>query len=152
MLISFFILLFVLMLVELAMACILLVFNREIDTFFEKDLLNSLEMYRQSPQTGNQTIKDDFDAVQSIFSCCGVHGVSDWGDSVPISCCATDPCVTQPQKNWEEGCHAKLRSWFVRNLLSTGAGVASLFIIQFCCLCFTIPLFCRLSRSGLGYK
>lgn len=152
MLISFFILLFILMLVELAMACIMLVYNREIDTFFEKDLLRSLESYKQSSEMGNETLRDDFDAVQSIFRCCGVHGVSDWEGRIPISCCTTDPCLSHPQQSWQEGCHMKLRNWFARNFLSTGAGVVTMFIIQFLCLCFTVPLFCRLSRSGLGYK
>ncbi|XP_036390133.1 leukocyte surface antigen CD53-like [Megalops cyprinoides] len=151
-LISFFILLFILMLVELAMACVFLVYNREIDTFFENDLLHSLEAYKQSTETGNQTLKDDFDAIQSIFKCCGVHGVSDWEGNVPISCCTSDPCNSSPQENWQEGCHLKLRNWFARNFLSTGAGVVSMFILQFFCLCFTVPLFCHLSRTGLGYK
>ncbi|XP_064155702.1 leukocyte surface antigen CD53-like isoform X1 [Anguilla rostrata] len=130
MLISFFILLFILMLVELAMACIMLVYNREIDTFFEKDLLHSLESYKQSSEMGNETLREDFDAVQSIFRCCGVHGVSDWEGHIPISCCTTDPCLSHPQKSWQEGCHMKLRNWFARNFLSTGAGVVTMFIIQ----------------------
>nr|XP_046242070.1 tetraspanin-9-like isoform X3 [Scatophagus argus] len=66
MLISYFILLCILMLVELAMACVFLVHSREIDTYFEKDLMQSLEIYRESSQEGNKTIKDDFDAVQHL--------------------------------------------------------------------------------------
>ncbi|KAM8761226.1 leukocyte surface antigen CD53-like isoform 3-T4 [Acanthopagrus schlegelii] len=81
MLISFFILLFILMLVELAMASVFLVYSREIDTYFEKDLMQSLEIYRQSRPEGNKTIKDDFDAVQHLtltgflprFSCIWLH-------------------------------------------------------------------------------
>ncbi|XP_056142384.1 leukocyte surface antigen CD53-like [Lampris incognitus] len=152
MLITFFILLFILMLVELAMACVFFVFNREIDTFFEKDLERSLEIYKHSPPNGNQTIKDDFDAVQYLFKCCGVHGEADWEGRVPISCCIDDPCQTVPHINWQEGCHMKLRNWFAHNFLSTAAGVVTLFIIQFICLCFTVPLFCHLSRKRLGYQ
>ncbi|XP_022076306.1 leukocyte surface antigen CD53-like [Acanthochromis polyacanthus] len=152
MLISFFILLFILMLVELAMACVFLVYSREIDTYFERDLMRSLEIYRDSSPEGNQTIKDDFDAVQYRFRCCGVHGVADWEGHVPISCCTIDPCNNPNHPNWEEGCLEKLRDWFARNYLSTGAGVVTMFIIQFVCLSVTIPLFCHFSRQGLGYQ
>lgn len=40
----------------------------QIDTYFEKDLMQSLEIYRQSHPEGNKTIKDDFDAVQHLVS------------------------------------------------------------------------------------
>lgn len=38
----------------------------QIETYFEKDLMQSLEIYRQSRPGANQTIKDDFDAVQHL--------------------------------------------------------------------------------------
>ncbi|TKS78060.1 CD53 Cell surface glycoprotein [Collichthys lucidus] len=75
MLITFFILLFILMLVELAMACVFLVYSREIDSYFEKDLMQSLEIYRHSSLEGNKTIRDDFDAVQHL-GC--LHKLRDW--------------------------------------------------------------------------
>ncbi|KAM7392134.1 hypothetical protein PAMP_022767 [Pampus punctatissimus] len=152
MLISFFILLFILMLVELAMACVFLVYSREIDTFFKTDLMRSLEIYRLSSPDGNKTIKADFDAVQYLFRCCGVHGEGDWKGNVPVTCCTKDPCNILPQTNWQEGCLMKLQDWFARNYRSTGAGVVTMFIIQFTCLCFNIPLFCHFSRRGLGYQ
>ncbi|TKS78056.1 hypothetical protein D9C73_013118 [Collichthys lucidus] len=65
-----------------------------IDSYFEKDLMRSLEIYRHSSLEGNKTIRDDFDAVQHL------------------------------------GCLHKLRDWFARNYLSTGAGVVTMFIIQ----------------------
>ncbi|XP_061622385.1 leukocyte surface antigen CD53-like [Phyllopteryx taeniolatus] len=150
-LISFFILLFILMLVELAMACVFLVYSRELDTYFDKDLRKSLEIYRWSGPEENQIIKDDFDAVQHLFRCCGVHGEADWMGKVPISCCVQDPCTSPIHINWQEGCLIKLRNWFEGNYRSTGAGVVTLFIIQFACLCFNIPLFCHFYRNGLGY-
>ncbi|XP_028313615.1 leukocyte surface antigen CD53-like [Gouania willdenowi] len=152
MMITFYVLLFILMLVELAMALVFLVYSREINTYFERDLMESLEIYRQSSPGGNQTIKDDFDAVQYLFRCCGVKSQADWRGNVPISCCINDPCNSVIHTNWEEGCLEKLRDWFSRNYLSTGAGVITMFILQFVCLSITIPLFCHLSRHGLGYQ
>uniref|UniRef100_A0A3Q3WA65 Tetraspanin n=1 Tax=Mola mola TaxID=94237 RepID=A0A3Q3WA65_MOLML len=132
MLISFFILLFILMLIELAMACVFLVYSREIDTYMERDLMQSLEIYRESTQEGNKTIKDEFDAVQHLVNdqCCGVHSMADWKNNIPISCCSEDPCNILHHDNWQEGCLVKLRNWFGGNYLSTGAGVVTLFIIQ----------------------
>ncbi|KAK5870576.1 hypothetical protein PBY51_003513 [Eleginops maclovinus] len=68
MLISFFVLLFILMLVELAMACVFLVYSRKIDTYFEKDLMRSLDIYRQSSPENNTAIKKDFDTVQHLVN------------------------------------------------------------------------------------
>ncbi|XP_029961394.1 leukocyte surface antigen CD53-like [Salarias fasciatus] len=152
MLISFFILLFILMLVELAMALVFLVYSREIHSYFERDLMRSLEIYRQSSPSANTTLKEDFDAVHFLFKCCGVHGEDDWKGNVPISCCVDDPCNSAVQTNWGQGCLDVLRDWFARNYLSTGAGVITMFIIQFLCLCVTVPLFCHFSREGLGYQ
>ncbi|XP_037634075.1 leukocyte surface antigen CD53 [Sebastes umbrosus] len=151
MLISFFVLLFILMLVELAMACVFLFYSRELG-FFENDMMRSLEIYRQSSPESNTTLKDDLDAVQNLLKCCGVHGVADWKGDVPISCCSDDPCNTLLQTNWQEGCLVKLRDWYSSNYRSTGAGVATMFITQFICLSITIPLFCHFSRHGLGYQ
>lgn len=38
----------------------------QIDTYFEKDLTQSLAVYRQSGPGENQTIKEDFDDVQHL--------------------------------------------------------------------------------------
>lgn len=40
----------------------------QIDTYFEKDLMRSLEIYRGSSPEGNQTIRADFDAVQHLVN------------------------------------------------------------------------------------
>uniref|UniRef100_H3BXZ1 Tetraspanin n=1 Tax=Tetraodon nigroviridis TaxID=99883 RepID=H3BXZ1_TETNG len=133
MLISFFILLFILMLVELAMACVFLVYSRKVDAYMENDLKQSLEIYRMSSRGEHKNLKDEFDAVQGLFQCCGVHGVEDWKNNTPISCCKQDPCNgphTTTTTNWQEGCLGKLKNWFASNFLSTGAGVVTMFIIQ----------------------
>ncbi|KAJ8387230.1 hypothetical protein AAFF_G00159490 [Aldrovandia affinis] len=149
-LISYFILLFILMLAELSIACALLIFEQEIDSFFEKDLMSSLVQSRDSRKTVNSTIKDDWDRVQSTFQCCGVHNVSDWKDNVPTSCCQNNLC--KPKQYWGEGCYEKFKDWFESNFLSTGAGMIGLCVIEVLAMCFSVTLFCHISRSGLGYK
>ncbi|XP_036389520.1 leukocyte surface antigen CD53-like [Megalops cyprinoides] len=149
-LVSFFVLLFILMVAELGMACAMLMFESEIDTFFKKDLMNSLKESKESRKHGNSTIKDDWDRVQITFQCCGVTNVSDWNSSVPTSCCVTETCT--PPKYWPEGCYNKVKTWFEENLLSTGLGVIGLCVIEVLGMCFAMTLFCHISRSGLGYK
>lgn len=41
---------------------------QQIDTYFEKDLTRSLEVYMESGPEGNKTIKEDFDAVQYLVN------------------------------------------------------------------------------------
>ncbi|KAL0979168.1 hypothetical protein UPYG_G00181590 [Umbra pygmaea] len=152
MLITFFILMFTLIVVELALACTFLVSEKKIETFFEKDLMHSLETYKNSTSERELTIKKDFDAVQHIFRCCGVYGVADWEGDVPLSCCTQEPCDVIHQPLWQEGCHIKFRNWISRNLHITRAGVVSLFVLQFICICFNITIFCHFSLKGYGYK
>lgn len=40
----------------------------QIDTFFENDMMRSLEIYRQSSPESNTTLKDDLDAVQHLVN------------------------------------------------------------------------------------
>lgn len=152
MLITFFVLLFILMLVELAMACVFFVYSREIPTYFETDLMKSLVIYRESRPEATKTLINDFDTVQHLFQCCGVHGADDWEGNIPISCCIKDPCNVANFTVWDEGCLVKVRDWFAHNYRSTGSGVVTMFIIQFICLCVSVPLFCHFRRQDLGYQ
>ncbi|XP_063051252.1 tetraspanin-4-like isoform X2 [Engraulis encrasicolus] len=152
MLISFYIVLFLLMLVELAMACIFLVVGREIDKYFEADFRHALDVYIQSTPTGNQTLKDEFHSIQARFDCCGVDGPLDWNGTLPISCCKLDPCNVFPIISWEEGCLGKLKAWFEMNFLSLGAGVVSIAILQTLCIVMSCPIMCNFRMTGRGYK
>lgn len=152
-LITFFILLFILMLVELTVACLLLVYEKEIDRFLEKDLTESLGKSRELTKGGNSTKNtDDWDVIQVTFQCCGIHNTSDWKDKVPPSCCRESPCDPKKPVYWKAGCYNKLKVWFEENFLVTGVGVIVLCIIEVLGMCFSMTLFCHISRSGLGYK
>ncbi|KAK6313387.1 hypothetical protein J4Q44_G00167340 [Coregonus suidteri] len=152
-LITFFILLLILMLVELTVACLLLVYETEIDSFLKKDLTDSLKMSRDSAKGGNSTMNtDDWDIIQTTFQCCGVNNASDWKDKAPMSCCSKSPCDIKHPVYWEAGCYNKLTEWFGKNFLATGVGVIVLCIIEVLGMCFSMTLFCHISRSGLAYK
>uniref|UniRef100_A0A4W5QWX2 Tetraspanin n=1 Tax=Hucho hucho TaxID=62062 RepID=A0A4W5QWX2_9TELE len=154
-LITFFILLFILMLVELTVACLLLVYESKIDRFLKQDLTQSLVNSKESAKGGNSTInKDDWDIIQTtVMEICSQCNFIDWKDKVPKSCCPKSQCgSTEKPVYWNAGCYNKLKVWFEDNFLVTGVGVIVLCIIEVLGMCFSMTLFCHISRSGLGYK
>ncbi|XP_029916674.1 leukocyte surface antigen CD53-like [Myripristis murdjan] len=146
-LLTFFLLLFTLMLVELAAACFLLVHEEEIGKLVHKDLTKGLEEAKNST-----VVSSDWDLVQNWFDCCGIYNHTDWGYRVPQSCCKTESCASQNPAYKEQGCLTKMKNVFEDNFLSTGIAVIVICIIEVLGMCFAMTLFCHISRSGLGYK
>ncbi|XP_038129801.1 leukocyte surface antigen CD53 [Cyprinodon tularosa] len=144
-LLTFFLVLFLLMLLELTAACLMLIYEAEIAKLVKKDLEDGLEAVRTS---GNSTKKSDWDVVQEGFECCGVNNSSDWKSYIPDSCKDT----RKGSGYWTEGCLKKMTNWLEENFLSTGIAVIVLCIIEVLGMCFAMTLFCHISRSGLGYK
>ncbi|XP_029960590.1 leukocyte surface antigen CD53-like [Salarias fasciatus] len=149
-LLTFFLLLFLLMLVELAAACLLLVREKEITDQAEKDLVNGL-LKAKTSSFNNTELMSDWDLVQGMLDCCGVKNVSDWGSQVPKSCCK-DQCNTSQPVYREKGCWSSLKDWFNENFLTIGISIIIICVIEVLGMCFSMTLFCHISRSGLGYK
>lgn len=145
-LISFFLLLFILMLAELAAACIMLMYETKIESFIQADLEKGLEASLNSRRHHNTTT-DDWDRVQETFHCCGIKNATDWKGYIPQSC-----NITGIPAYLHKGCFKLLKDSFEANLLSTGIGVIVVCIIEVLGMCFSMTLFCHISRSGLGYK
>ncbi|XP_067295041.1 leukocyte surface antigen CD53 [Pseudorasbora parva] len=146
-LISFFILLFLLMLVELTAACMLLMYETQVEDSIHKDLKTGLNNSINN-RKNNTSNEDDWDTVQMTFQCCGINNSSDWGNHIPKSC-------NRPGNGtgyWPKGCFSKLKDTFENNLLNIGIGVIVVCIIEVLGMCFSMTLFCHISRSGLGYK
>ncbi|XP_060740312.1 leukocyte surface antigen CD53 [Tachysurus vachellii] len=142
-LISFFILLFLLMLAELTVACLLLFYEKEIDNFIESELMASLA---KNEGVNNSTI--DWKIIQETFDCCGVNNASDWKTSDPEKM-SSPICKDNTQQT---GCYTKLKKWIEDNLLGTGIAVIIICSIEVLGMCFSMTLFCHISKSGLGYK
>ncbi|KAJ8005885.1 hypothetical protein DPEC_G00122550 [Dallia pectoralis] len=145
-LLTFFILLFLLMLVELTGACLLLLYEERINNFILDDLQKSLK----NTETKNLSMTD-WDIIQKTFECCGVLNITDWKPDIPKSCCKAS-CEAPKPEYWIDGCYNKLKSWFEENFLTIGVGVIVLCIVEVLGMCFSITLFCHISRSGLGYR
>ncbi|KAA0717002.1 CD53 Cell surface glycoprotein [Triplophysa tibetana] len=151
-LISFFVLLFILMLVELAVACALLMFETQVDKYITSDLNSSLDTSLTQRQQNNNT-KDDWDIVHNTFHCCGINNSSDWTSGIPESCCMSSFCIQNDTKQyWPKGCYTKLKETFENNLLNAGIAVIVACVIEVLGMCFSMTLFCHISRSGLQYK
>ncbi|XP_026997718.2 leukocyte surface antigen CD53 isoform X2 [Tachysurus fulvidraco] len=143
-LISFFILLFLLMLAELTVACLLLFYEKDIDSFIERELTASLQ---KDAGGNNSTI--NWKTIQDMFSCCGVNNASDWNSTSHSENLSSPACKTNTQ---QMGCYAKLKTWIEDNLLGTGIAVIIICSIEVLGMCFSMTLFCHISKSGLGYK
>uniref|UniRef100_A0A3B3XQH4 Tetraspanin n=1 Tax=Poecilia mexicana TaxID=48701 RepID=A0A3B3XQH4_9TELE len=135
-LMTFFLVIFILMLVELTAACLMLIYEAEVG-------LQDPDAYQNSVCISSSFLKQ--------FKCCGVHNASDWGNHIPSSCCEENKC-TSGKPDYEKGCLIKLKGWFEENFLTTGIAVIVLCIIEVLGMCFAMTLFCHISRSGLGYK
>ncbi|XP_034727993.1 leukocyte surface antigen CD53 [Etheostoma cragini] len=144
-LLTFFLLLFILMLVELTAACLLLMYESEIDRLVKEDLTMGLDKAKGTNSTS------EWDVVQEKLDCCGVNNVTDWQPNVPPSCCLS-ACTSQQPEYRKKGCLVKLKNFFEENFLTTGISVIVLCIIEVLGMCFALTLFCHISRSGLGYK
>uniref|UniRef100_A0A8C6SM09 Tetraspanin n=1 Tax=Neogobius melanostomus TaxID=47308 RepID=A0A8C6SM09_9GOBI len=166
-LLTFFLMLFLLMLAELTSACLLL--THEIDGFLQRELKEGLKKAKQA----NTTILTDWDLVQRNLGCCGVINASDWQPNVPgppnnspallpmdkekklpyvpESCCV-DQCNESPPKYHQLGCYQKLKDYFEENFLYIGITIIVFCIIEVLGMCFAMTLFCHISRTGLGYK
>ncbi|KAF6721061.1 Leukocyte surface antigen CD53 [Oryzias melastigma] len=146
-LLTFFLVLFLLMVVELALACLMLVKNEEIVNGVKGDLIAGLD----SAKKKNSTQESEWDLVQKNFKCCGVNNYTDWGNNIPKSCCR-DECDELPFQSYTMGCFVALSEWFEDNYLYCGIGVISICIVEVLGMCFAVTLFCHITSSGLGYK
>ncbi|XP_030647500.1 leukocyte surface antigen CD53-like [Chanos chanos] len=148
-LISFFSLLFLLMLAEFTMACTLLVYEDKVNEFLLTDLQKSLNTSKS--MGGRNRTKHDWDILQDKLNCCGIQNVTDWKLNIPDSCCIRNDCSGSPQYK-TEGCYTKAQKFLEDNLLSIGVGVIVICSIEVLGMCFAMTLFCHISRTGLGYK
>ncbi|KAF3696222.1 Leukocyte surface antigen CD53 Cell surface glycoprotein CD53 Tetraspanin-25 [Channa argus] len=148
-LLTFFLLLFFLMLVELTIACVLLVYEKDIGDWVSKDLTTGLESAKGSTRNSTELL-NDWDLLQKTLDCCGVKNYTDWGKNVPASCCP-EKC-DHPNNYRQKGCLDSMKTFFEENFLNTGISVIVLCVIEVLGMCFAMTLFCHISRSGLGYN
>lgn len=82
--------------------------------------------------------------LQQTLSCCGLNTASDWGQSLPTSCCAGNPATCTINSAFRQGCNQGLEDFIGTSGNIIGAvalGVAGIELIGFifaCCLANSI--------------
>ncbi|XP_074044491.1 leukocyte surface antigen CD53 isoform X3 [Macrotis lagotis] len=131
-LMSFFVLLLFILLIEVTVAILLFVYEHKIGDYVAKDLSQSIQRY----QFDNNT-KMAWDGIQKYLECCGVNGTSDWKDHIPESCPKQSP----------QGCYIKAKMWFHSNFLYIGILIISVCVIQVLGMSFALTLNCQIEKN-----
>uniref|UniRef100_UPI00358F2142 tetraspanin-4-like isoform X1 n=1 Tax=Myxine glutinosa TaxID=7769 RepID=UPI00358F2142 len=156
-LLSFFILLLIILVLELVGGILFFIFKAEIEQWTRQDLLEGLQLYGREGNTG---LTNAWNSLQQKFVCCGVGNHTDWfhiyGESrVPKSCCGyaatkcdpfLPPVVTRP------GCYDSLHTWLGENVLYIGLGALSMLLVQVLGMAFSMSLFSHLQWEEKEYE
>ncbi|XP_070537695.1 tetraspanin-7-like [Ptychodera flava] len=146
-------LLFIVLIAELAAGISGLIYRHPLQEGFHKGLTSALHDYGKD---GHKSDSDAVDELQESLECCGVEEPADWLNTTyftnnkqyPESCCSEgnkDDCVLDPNQGddvtiFNKGCYKKVASFLDKNMVIIGAcamGVAffQVFgIILACCL------------------
>ncbi|KAM3932910.1 leukocyte surface antigen CD53 isoform 1-T2 [Leptodactylus fuscus] len=139
-LLTFFILLLLILLIEVSLAIVLFIYEKEIDPYVTQQLRISFDKHKQ--KNNNMTVWDD---IQRNFKCCGINGSSDWDKEIPKSCCEEGVCN---KKNAFTGCSVFFRTWFENNFLYVGITTICISVIEVLGMSFALTLYCHISRSS----
>ncbi|GFQ71703.1 CD151 antigen [Trichonephila clavata] len=159
MLLTFFIILFMIFITMLVGGILGYVFRSEVDDRMYTEMLMTIKLYQNDSQ-----VTDAWDAVQSIFQCCGMSmdkdpGFEVWSKrnahfggvyKIPATCCKTkddglrDRCQKDPNENnaYLEGCYEKMKDFVEKHAKivgGIGVGIACLLLVGMALSC---ALFC----------
>ena len=116
MLYSFAAILGLIIVIEMAIAITLFVYSGTLPTVLGSIMRNNIKEYKS---TSDDTIKFEWDEIQTNFECCGVKNYTDWEDIfpngtqlAPFACCkSTTSCYRADQvtkdKIYSHGCFTK---------------------------------------------
>nr|XP_002121375.1 tetraspanin-9 [Ciona intestinalis] len=93
----------------------------------------------QSMQNYNTTTKQPWDILQTTFKCCGFTNYSDWGSTIPSTCCsdAASPCSPSMTTFYPLGCEAAIRKYFwIIGGIGIGIIVFEILAMIFACCLF----------------
>ncbi|XP_078403019.1 leukocyte surface antigen CD53-like isoform X1 [Cetorhinus maximus] len=141
-LLSFFILLLLILLIEVTAAIILFFYESQITSYIEKDMKEAL---KNKNDTG---ILEAWDGIQKQLQCCGVTNHTDWGDTVPKSCCIVEfsNCTY-----FQKGCYIQAQQWFDANFLILGIAVICVSIVQVLGMSFAMTMYCHICNNYKSY-
>ncbi|XP_051885041.1 tetraspanin-4a isoform X2 [Pristis pectinata] len=136
-LLSFFILLLVIFLVELIGGSLFCAYRVQVDAYAREDLKDGLQLFGTD---GNIGLTNAWSIIQTDFRCCGVSNYTDWFEvfnatQVPDSCCReyTVSCgLHSPETWWKDACYERVKMWLQDNLLAVGIFAFCMALVQQC--------------------
>uniref|UniRef100_A0A5F8H2N9 Tetraspanin-4 n=2 Tax=Monodelphis domestica TaxID=13616 RepID=A0A5F8H2N9_MONDO len=151
-LLSFFVMLLTVFLLELVVAVLFFVYTDQIDTYAQRDLKKGLHLYGTE---GNIGLTNAWSIIQTDFRCCGVSNYTDWfevynGTRVPDSCCLefSDSCgLHSPGTWWKAPCYETVKIWLQENLLAVGIFGLCTALVQILGLTFAMTMYCQVAKA-----
>ncbi|KAJ7396241.1 Tetraspanin-4 [Pitangus sulphuratus] len=173
-LLSFFIMLLIIFLLELTVVILFFVYTDKIDKYAQRDLKKGLHLYGTDGNIGltnawsiiqtdcikyeKASITDkrnEFCGVSPRFRCCGVSNYTDWFEvynttRVPDSCCLefSENCgLHSPGTWWKAPCYETVKIWLQENLLAVGIFGLCTAMVQILGLTFAMTMYCQVVKA-----
>lgn len=156
-LLSFFIILLTIFLMELILVILFFVYKTEVADYAREDLKAGLDLYGAA---GNIGLTNAWNIIQTEYTCCGVDNSTDWnrvmGDNVvPDSCCQeySQKCGQHDPSKWfSKGCYDKIKAFIEQQTVVLGSVAMTVVVIQILGMAFSMTLFHQISKGGKKYK
>ncbi|XP_017667240.1 PREDICTED: tetraspanin-4 isoform X2 [Lepidothrix coronata] len=151
-LLSFFIMLLIVFLLELTVVILFFVYTDKIDKYAQRDLKKGLHLYGTD---GNIGLTNAWSIIQTDFRCCGVSNYTDWFEvynttRVPDSCCLefSENCgLHSPGTWWKAPCYETVKIWLQENLLAVGIFGLCTAMVQILGLTFAMTMYCQVVKA-----
>ncbi|KAJ0179540.1 hypothetical protein K1T71_005252 [Dendrolimus kikuchii] len=143
MLLTYYILVFIIFVVMLVGGILQLVFREKILSTLDREMYASIPYYN----TRHEYTKS-WDDTQSFLQCCGVKNYNDWNNNIPDSCCREIypgkrlDCKSSPNPTtmYVDGCLSKVTDFLREDAIYVGAAA----IIVACIMLLALILSCGL--------
>lgn len=108
MLMLFSVLLFLILVVEIAAGALGFVYKGKVQEIGEHELKRTMADYNRTSDKANP-VKIAWDFMQRNLACCGTDGPGDWAGYIPDSCCKAGGDECKAEEAYPEGCFTLLK-------------------------------------------
>jgi hypothetical protein len=156
MLLTYFILVIIVFLVEIIASILAFVYRDEIERQVSKELTDGIKQkwVPSNSGQGEEGLTEGWAHAQKSLHCCGVHSYADWYNisawptkhQVPLECCKEN--VTncnvegQPEHYYPDGCLNSVKLKLMENLYIVGITCVSVVLIQILGMAAAMVMFC----------
>lgn len=147
MLLTYYILVFIIFVVMLVGGILQLVFREKVLTTLDREMYASIPNYNT-----NHEYAKAWDDTQTFLQCCGVKNYNDWNGNVPDSCCReTYPgqrldCKSSPNPTtmYVDGCLSKLTDFLREDAVYVGGTAIAVAFVMLLSLVLSCGLFVKI--------